>query len=228
MSQSDKGSGSGLSRLIDGVGKVVDRMPGGTIVTRSARAMESSALGLLKERMGRLDGPAAIEGPRPTSARTTTTLQSLLDSALEQDKRGAERALYAQILGQLVPDEARLLSAMMGGAAYPLIHVMAAPRVGGSSRRLLDNVSNIGKKAGIQLLERGRYYIAHLRFLELAETSAEDESAHTEYQLLETDSLVREVLTHVEQKGPGTRARIVRRTLRMSAFGREFWDACRA
>src|SRR5206468_1313441 len=137
----------------------VDRMPDSAIVTRSARAMESSALGLLKERLGKLDGPLPLEGPRPTSARTPTTLQSLLDSALEQDKRSAERALYAQILGQLVPDEARLLSALMGDASYPLIHVMAAPRVGGANRRLLDNVSNIGKKPGIQLLDRGRYYI---------------------------------------------------------------------
>ena len=226
-SEREHRSGSGLSRLVDGMGRMVDRMPGGTLVTRGARAVETSALGLLKERLGRLDGPLAIEGPRPTSARAPATLQSLLDTALEQDRRGAERALYAQILAQLTPDEARLLSALADGASYPLIHVMSTPRVGGSSRRLLENVSNIGRKAGVQLLDRTRYYIAHLRALELVETAAEDETATTEYQLLETDSLVREVIQHVESKGAAMRPRIVRRTLVRSTFGAEFWLACR-
>ena len=227
MSDRDSNAGSNLSRLIDNVGRMVDRMPGGTIVTRSARAVENSALGLLKERLGRLEGPPAIEGPRPTSARGPVTLQSLLDTALEQDRRGAERALYTQILAQLTPDEARLLSALADDASYPLIHVMSTPRVGGGTRRLLENVSNIGKRAGVQLPDRTRYYIAHLRALELVETGPENESAATEYQLLETDSLVREVVQHVEENGAGMRIRIVRRTLVRSAFGGEFWLACR-
>lgn len=124
-----------------------------------------------------------------------------------------------------MPDEARILSALSDSSGFPLLHVMAGSRLGGATHPVLQNVSNVGKVAGAQLIELTPTYIRRLRDWELVQTLGESAELKTSYEILETDDAVRRAVERV-RKG-GQRDVILRRTLKMSDLGRALWAACR-
>lgn len=192
--------------------------------------VEQTAWRLLRERMEQMapaethgaPAPSRPRAPRSESARET--LRRLLEQAENQDEPQARAALYARIAGELVPDEVRVLAALAEGTHYPLVHLVATGPLRGT-RRVLENLSNVGKLTGVALPPRAGLYIRHLRELELAETGAEEEEFKQQYELLEAEEKARATAARIRQE-PGSRARFVRRVLRISDFGREFWQAC--
>lgn len=214
---------SALSRLISGAGRLVARVPGGEAVVRGARMAEHTALQLLRERLQRIEQAPAEEVP--SSADLAQGLKRLLDRAVDQNRPQAREAYFRFVLDELLPDEARMLAALADGSAHALIHLGAGPALGGVTHRVLENRSTLPRSAGVAWPDLGPRYIAHLRQLELVETGKEDPSQKTKYEILEADALVRAAIERIG-KDVGLRPRILRRTIRLSDIGRQFWDAC--
>ena len=137
----------------------------------------------------------------------------------------AETAFYTSILAGMVPDEARILSALSDGSTYPLIHVMAAARLGLSWHPVLECACSVGRNAGVLWPEMTHAYVQRLRGWSLVETGPEDYKQTTRYEMLETETVVRGALDEIK-KG-GQRSHVVRRVLKISDLGRRLWAASR-
>jgi hypothetical protein len=223
----------GANNSSDGLAsRLLKRLPGGSYAQEQIERIEQRVLGELKQRLDKIDRRSAVsvlafavEGGKKRGAGPGELLRELLDLASEQTQQQAEHAYYMAALKSMVPDEARILSALSDGSTYPLIHVMAGPRLGGATHPVLQNVSHVGKNAGARLQQRTPAYIRHLRDLELVETGPEDPARKTQYQILEADSEVRKLLERIKESGQ--RDQILRRTLKISEQGKALWSACR-
>lgn len=226
----DDAPGGDFGVLFQRVSQIAHGLPGAQFARRQIERVETRVLGELKARMEGIE-PAAPgrtgEGaPDATGPHSLTEhMAMLMERAAEQTREQALEDLFRQIITELVPDEARILGALSDGTDYPMLHVGIGPRVGPTTRRIAENISNIGKPAGVKLLEQVPAYIAHLRALNLVESAPEDKDFEIKYQILESDLTVKQAL---EQAQPGavSSVRYLRRRLRLSAFGRQFWQAC--
>lgn len=163
--------------------------------------------------------PSAASRPRALDAK----MQGLLSRALEQSTASGQDELFHRILDQIVPDEARIISALSDGSASPLVSVHALTRAGLLGEALIDNASLVGRTANVALPRLTPTYVGHLIALGLAEIAPEDDDLKDEYQILLADT---DVLRAIRSgsRGP-VPARVERRTLRLSALGHALWDA---
>jgi hypothetical protein len=150
------------------------------------------------------------------------TMQALLRRSMDDTPDVSRRLLHASLMRELIPDEARILSALSDGSTYPMVHI-AEPGIGTFQKRLLENASSVGRAAGVALPHRTNIYISHLRRLGLVESGPEDTSVRDEYEILLTEPLVRSVITSIG-KGP-LQARIIKRIIKISDLGLELWHA---
>ncbi|HEY0640891.1 MAG TPA: Abi-alpha family protein [Pseudonocardiaceae bacterium] len=244
---------SGLVTQVVGVAGLVNRagwgltrrLPGGASVERVVRPVERAVAGEVRRRLheaGLLEpdgtGARVVRGTvgehqvtavvRPLDEEVEplrAAMSELLSRSVEQTREQSEQQLFAVILRQLVPDEARMLAALSDGSAFPLIHVAARGPLGGIKRLVLENASTVGRAAGTQLSRNTPTYVTHLLQLGLVDVDPEDRTLLTQYEILQTDELVRAAEAEARLDGRGG-ARIIRQTIRMSEFGRRFWDAC--
>lgn len=249
MSEDNAGAGAGTEGgedspslagvLVGGAWKLATRGPRKALELARQGVTEAERLALtsLRRRMDAAtedkDRPAesgeSFERPfshasRGSPATAAALMAQLLEAALEQSQESAREALLLRTVRQLVPDEARILAALADGHSAALMHLGAGPMVGPATQRWLENLSPVGKEAGVQLIDQTPAYITHLRALGLLESGDEDKSLHIKYQLMEGDTKVRKTAEEIEKCG--LRPRFFRRSLRISAAGKAFWDAC--
>lgn len=143
-------------------------------------------------------------------------MAALLNRSTVMNRDAARDYLYASILRQLTPDEARIVSTLSDGADYPVVDI-SERRTG---RVLLRNASTVGKTAGISAVEYVPVYVTRLVGLGLAELEGEKTDLSTQYEILMTDETVRKA------EDLAKRPKITRGTLRISALGMNFWLAC--
>lgn len=218
------------------------RLPGAAVVESELGQLERTVLSELRRRLDNVDpladgrfgpdgGPdgdaeenpvRAAPAPAPQTEPLRVAMAELLNRSLEQTPLRAREYLYLALLRQLVPDEARILSALADGSTYPLLHVECRTGVN-ATRRLLSNASTVGRAAGVAVPASVPRYIARLQHLDLVEAGEQDRALSVQYDIAMTDSRVREAEDAARAQG---RARIVRATLRISPLGRELWDAC--
>lgn len=149
-------------------------------------------------------------------------MSSLLARSLEQNTAASKQDYYRAVVAQLVPDEARILAALADGEASPLVTVF---RRGGGGEKVLENASLIGRTAAVTLPSMTTKYVTHLFELGLVEAGPEDQDNQRGYELVLAEKDVRAALKEGElSKLP---ARVQRRTLRLSAHGRDLWAATR-
>ncbi len=236
MSDKDNGQNHGFSAGAL-ANRVLKRLPGGSYAQEQLEKMERRVLSELKQRLDKVERSATVS-VLAFSVETDSSqskkrgpyapgelLRELLEISGEQNREQAQHAYYVAALKSLVPDEARILSALSDSQSYPLLHVMAGSRLGGATHPVLQNVSNVGKIAGVQLLDLTPTYIRRLRDWELVQTAPESAELKTSYEVLETDDAVRKMVERVKKNGQ--RDVIQRRTLKMSDLGRALWAACR-
>jgi len=205
--------------------------PARRLLRRQIDRVERVLLGEIRHVREDLQAGSDATGERPpgnpaTSAGETPAalMRALLERSTEQSQEECETAYFLSVLKTLVPDEARILSALSDGAAHPLIHVAAGSLFGAPSRQVVENLSSIGKVAGTQWARETATYVTRLRNLGLVETGPEEPSLLVKYQILETDFAI---MTAVEQiKTGGQKATILRRSLKISRLGQSLWDAC--
>lgn len=205
-------------------------LPGAGMAERAAAKAERALLKSLNERIVELeaDPPANGDAPRlPPPVRTPAELlDALLTTSLDLTPAQSRERLHTLALERLIPDEARMLAALSDGSVYVLVHIAVSQRPGSQPRYTLENASNVGRAAGVSLPDRVPGYVTHLIALGLVETGPEDPSLATEYDILLTESPLIEARKKADRAGrlPG---RVIRRTVRISDFGRELWETAR-
>ena len=216
-------------------------IPGVTLIEAQASAGQRFLVREIKRGLDQLDprritsepsGPMLVAPPDRSNTRADVSaptveekMSALLSRSMHDTPSESRRTLHEVLVAELVPDEARILSALSDGSSYPLVHI-AAPGVGSYQKLVLENASSVGRAAGVALPDRVHLYVSHLRRLGLVEAGPEDHSLKDEYDILLTEPNLRAMIAAIG-KGPRG-ARIIRRTVRMSDLGRELWQAARS
>ncbi|MEC3979930.1 Abi-alpha family protein [Amycolatopsis sp. H20-H5] len=221
------------------------RLPGIDTAERGIRTVERQLLTELRRRLDEVDDPyhAALtaasamnrtpaNGTRPSIEVTLVpardnhieplraAMAELLNHSIGFGRERAREYLYAIILRQLTPDEARILSALSDGSPFPLIDVAERTSLGAAGRIVLRNASTVGKAAGVSLNDQVPGYLTRLIGLGLVDLDEEVPSLETQYEILMTDETVREAENAVK------RVKFIRRTVHISRLGASFWRAC--
>lgn len=224
---------------------IARRLPGADAAERGIQQIERAALTELRKRIDEVTDPymSALNRPRglpaaqggAKAAAGAGTLVStkdgeveplraamadLLERSLEFSEPRASEYLYASVLRELTPDEARIISALSDGSPFPLVDVAERVGVSGVGRYVLRNASSVGKAAGVTLPNQTPAYLTRLFALGLLETDEESPELATQYDILLTDEAVRQAGASVK------RAKFIRRTVHISRFGADFWNAC--
>ncbi len=214
--------GGGLTLL----GGVAKRAPLAADVLPLLADAERAVVRVMRKHLTDLDPPPAVtaEDGDGQPAPPSQVLRELLDRSMYSSPDKSRDALYLDLLGSLVPDEARILAALSDGSAYPVIHV-AEPGAGGATVYALKNASTVGRSAGVSLPRYTPLYLTRMLRLGLVRIGPEATSMYDEYEMLLTDSVVNIALATARR---GVRsARVVRRTVRMSDLGQELWEAAK-
>jgi hypothetical protein len=127
---------------------------------------------------------------------------------------------YARILTELAPDEARILRLLARDGPQPAIDVRASNLIGVGSQLVAPALNMMGTEAGCRNLERVPAYLSNLERLGLICFSQESLNDPSRYQVLEAQP---EAMDAIKRAG---RARTVQRTVRLTAFGKDFCDVC--
>lgn len=130
---------------------------------------------------------------------------------------------YERILGDLAPDEARILRLFMVEGPQPTIDV----RTGGplallSSHLIAQGISMIGPRAGCRYPDRVPQYLNNLFRLGMVWFSRETLHDPVPYQVLEAQPETIEATKSVRM------AKIVRRSVHLTPFGEDFCRICLA
>jgi Abortive infection alpha len=157
-----------------------------------------------------------------------TAMTELLDRATDPDRARSRDYLFATLVNQLVPDEARILAQLATGGTYAVVDVVAKQLGRSPSRTVLSNVSTIGIAAGISVPANTPTYVTRLHTLGLIDIEpagdAVDQLAD-QFDRLGANPDVRRARGEIDRSRGGS-AKVVRQTLRLSSLGREFWTAC--
>ena len=168
--------------------------------------------------------PAPVVASQPvTDTALEAKMTDLLARALGQSTSAGQDELFHRILDQIVPDEARIISALSDGSASPLVSVHALSRAGLLGEALIENASLVGRTANVALPSLTPTYVGHLLALGLLETGPEDDDLKDEYQILLADSDVLRAI-RTGSRGP-LPARVEKRTVRLSSLGQALWAA---
>jgi hypothetical protein len=168
--------------------------------------------------------PAADEpGEAPADRSVQARLTELLGRGVRHSTESSRDELFHHVLDQLVPDEARILAALAPGRPAALVHVYASTGVGTRGEALLQNASLVGRTANVALPRLTPTFVGHLLGLGLVEIGPEDDGLKDDYQILQADTDVLAAI-RASSRGP-IPARVERRTLRLTDFGRQLWAA---
>jgi Abortive infection alpha len=190
-------------------------------VSSALRANAREMLGINDLERRVLEG---LPGGRASALAETGSLKArgadlLRQSADLGDEDGAHPA-YARILAELAPDEARILRLLVLDGPQPVIDVRASNLIGVGSQLVARALNMVGTEAGCRKFERVPAYLNNLDRLGLIYFSEEPLNDPTRYQVLEAQP---EAMDAIKRAG---RARINQRTIRLTAFGKDFCDVC--
>lgn len=124
---------------------------------------------------------------------------------------------YARIIGELAPDEGRILMLLLRKGPQATIDVRSGGLVGTVSSSLVRaNLNMIGALAGCRHVDRVPSYLHNLERLGLIWFSKETLRDPLEYQVLEAQPDVGEALRSAR------RTKVVRRSIHLTPFGEDF------
>ncbi len=170
---------------------------------------------------------AAVEVEAEQAARDDDPSDSLRERGADLMARSRdvwqedeEHPAYARILGDLAPDEARVLVLLLRSGPQPSVDVRTGGPVGRIHSQLIaPGLTMIGARAGCRYVERVPAYLNNLHRLGLVWFSREQLTDPMEYQVLEAQPDVLAAL-HAERF-----TKVVRRSIHLTPFGDDF---CRA
>jgi len=153
---------------------------------------------------------------RSLRSRGAELLRQSADVDYEEDAHPA----YERILGDLAPDEARILRFLAAAGPQPAVDVRAQKALNVGSDLVAPGLSMIGPQAGARYLDRVPAYLNNLHRLGLIWFSREPLEDPLEYQVLEAQPDV------IEAMGGAGRGKTVRRSIHLTPFGEDFCRVC--
>jgi hypothetical protein len=127
---------------------------------------------------------------------------------------------YERILGEMAPDEARILRFLANEGPQPSIDVRTGRPLGIGSELIAGGLSMVGLRSGVRDLDRTNAYQNNLFRLGLIWFSREEVDP-VRYQVVEVQPDVAAAL-----KRAGRMAKIVRRSIHLTPFGVDFCAVC--
>ncbi|HEY7592296.1 MAG TPA: DUF4393 domain-containing protein [Actinophytocola sp.] len=235
MSNSPIREGAGLLRIAANAGWSTAQWMWSTTVHTGARVVRGLAAG---------ESPASIAGALGADLRSSveTALGSPVpppatehrSSAAELRARGAEllrrsadvhfvedmHPAYERILGELTPDEARILRFLAKEGAQPTVDVRTNRPLGIGSELIEAGLSMIGRQAGVRHVSRTNAYLNNLFRLGLIWFSREEVDP-SRYQVVEVQPEVQAAMAKA-----GRAPKTVRRSIHLTPFGEDFCETC--
>ncbi|MGI9018088.1 MAG: DUF4393 domain-containing protein [Euzebya sp.] len=144
---------------------------------------------------------------------------SLLEASADVEYDEPFHPAYARILGELAPDEARILRLLAREGSQPAVDVRTYSPFPGGSQMVAPGLNMIGAEAGLHFTDRVAAYLNNLERLGLVWFSREPLADPLGYQVLEAQP---DVLTALNTG----RTKTVRRSIQITPFGQEFAKAC--
>src|SRR4051812_30781577 len=169
-----------------------------------------------------VDAEVVEEETRATQAALRERGAELLrrSAELDLDDEDAHPA-YARMLGELAPDEARILRLLVTEGPQPSVDVRTSGPIGMLKDELVaPGLNMIGMEAGVRHPVRVKRYLDNLYRLGLIWFSREEISDQARYQELEAQPEVTEAMAEVR------RSRTVRRSIHLTPFGEDFCATC--
>jgi Abortive infection alpha len=127
---------------------------------------------------------------------------------------------YERILTQLSPDEARILRLLHADGPQAAVDIRSWRPLDIGSRTVEPGLSMIGRQAGCLFPDGTHAYLNNLFRLGMIWFAHEELEEKSPYQVLEAQP---EVAEAIERAG---RARVVRRSIRLTPFGEDFCATC--
>jgi hypothetical protein len=229
-----------VGRLLSRSGwRIARQLPGAKTVEREAQRMQTYAASEARRILQMPQGIPGVPGTKPSAeeqravdyirntdpgkAPLRSAMSELLERSVEATRTDSREYLYGTIISQLVPDEARILAALADGTRFAAADVVQKQRRG-APRTLLANASSVGRQAGLVSPDNVPTYLTRLLGFGLVEFGPEDENLGVQYDILATDATIQNARKTVEPRRRGS-VKIVRKSVSMSSFGREFWAA---
>jgi hypothetical protein len=164
--------------------------------------------------------PAPNGTPHATSeelrARGAELLKRSADVHFVEDMHPA----YERILGELAPDEARILRFLAQEGPQPTVDVRTNRPLGIGSELIEAGLSMIGRQSGVRRLDRTNAYLNNLFRLGLVWFSRE-EVEPSRYQVVEVQPEVQAAMAKA-----GRAPKTVRRSVHLTPFGEDFCEIC--
>ncbi len=172
------------------------------------------------------NGPGMLGGGEPTGERMPPEL-ALRTQGAELLRQSADvttddrlHPAFGRILGELAPDEGRILRLLASAGPQPVVDVRAANLIGVGSQLVAQNLEMVAMPAGVRHPDRVAAYLINLQRLGLVSFVDEPLDDAITYQVLEAQPHVLEAIKAT------ARAKTVQRSLRLTPFGEEFCAAC--
>ena len=157
----------------------------------------------------------------PSTAELRERGAELLRRSAEVSSDDETHPAYARILGELAPDEARILRLLVIEGPQPSVDVRSGGPIGMIKDKLLaPGLNMIGMEAGVRHPEGIKSHLNNLYRLGLIWFSREQLEDQARYQVLEAQP---EVAEPIAEAG---RARTIRRSIHLTPFGLDFCRAC--
>jgi Abortive infection alpha len=197
------------------------------LIEETASELRSGARRLLGivDSEGRVAGAvsdfAAGAGLTSRSGRPAPSLrergEQLLRISADVDYEEGSHPAYARILGDLAPDEARILRLFAQEGPQPAIDVRTGfPFVPGS-RLVAQGFTMIGAEAGCRFVDQVPAYLSNLNRLGLIWFSRDPVRDRERYQVLEVQPQVMDAL-----KRAGRFSHVIRRSIHLTPLGEDF------
>ena len=172
-------------------------------------------------------GAGGDPSERSTSGGDRPTGQELREQGAELLRHSADvrfdekiHPAYERILGDITPDEARILRLFAGVGPRPSVDIRTFGMFGIGSELVAQGLNMIGAEAGCRHTDRVPQYLNNLNRLGLVWFSRETLDDISGYQVIEAQPEATEALREA-----GRGAQTVRRSIHLTAFGRDFCDS---
>ncbi|MFL5911919.1 MAG: Abi-alpha family protein [Gaiellaceae bacterium] len=157
----------------------------------------------------------------PSTAELRERGAELLRRSAEVSSDDETHPAYSRILGELAPDEARILRMLVIEGPQPSVDVRSGGPIGMLKDELLaPGLNMIGMEAGVRHPDRVKSHLNNLYRLGLIWFSREQLEDQARYQVLEAQP---EVAEPIAEAG---RARTIRRSIHLTPFGLDFCRTC--
>jgi hypothetical protein len=179
------------------------------------------------EHDGPRERPGAHDDSNRRNGRADDTDEALRERGAELMRRSADvhtdegtHPAFSLVLENLAPDEGRILRLLAVEGPQAAVDIRTSPPLGIGSEMVASGMNMIGREAGTRDPDRVHAYLGNLYRLGLIWFSRESLDEQGPYQVLEAQP---EVQVAMSEAG---RTRTVRRSIHLTAFGKEFCTTC--